>query len=397
MITLRHKSIFAALAILLSGGTIHGDSNDALLNLLVKKGILTEVEAAEVTAELSAEEETPAKQVEFSAKGKETVKIHFNGRMHFQYDNLSADYAGIRDSTNHFYFRRLFFGVKAELENGSYAESVFNLAEDDFAIDKAFFGYEFSDHLEVELGYQKVPFGFEETDSSARIPTIERSAANRFLANDIDFSSRHAGIHSSGTIGHGFKYALALVNGAQGEGSRLLGRSEAGNDLAVFGRVQWAGDGLTVGLDAGQQSNNAVTGGDVAAYTTYLNYKLGELDLLGEYFFADLDNAGDADGYAFRVSYRLHDFEPVLRFAHLDTDDYVVDLPELIRRAPEPGSAFDTIPAGNNQLDSFYFGLNYHYSSAVKFMSGYEIAQGEADNGDDYDADGFRARVQLLW
>lgn len=394
---LPHKPIFAALAILFSGGIAHGDSNDALLNLLVKKGILTEAEAAEVTAELSAEEETPVKQVEFSAKGKETVEIRFNGRMHFQYDTLSADYNGTRESTNHFYFRRLFFGVQAELENGFYAESVFNLAEDDFAIDKAFVGYAVNDYLEVELGYKKVPFGFEETDSSARIPTIERSAANRFLANDIDFASRHAGIYISGTFKHDFKYTLALVNGAQGEGSRLLGRSEAGNALAIFGRIQWAGDGLTVGLDAGQQSNNAVTGGDVAAYTTYLNYKLGELNLLGEYFFADLDTAGDAYGYAFRVSYRLHDFEPVFRFAHLDTDDYVVDMPELIRRAPEPSSAFDTIPAGNNQLDSFYFGLNYHYSPAVKFMSGYEIAEGEADNGGDYDVDGFRARVQLLW
>lgn len=392
--------LFALLVFALISNPVHADSNDALLKLLVKKGILTETEAAEVTAELSEEQpekEQAPEHVEFSVKGKETVEIRFNGRMHFQYDQLSADYDNVTDSTNHFYFRRLFFGVQAKLENGFYAESVFDLAEDDFAVDKAFFGYAFDDYLAVELGYTKVPFGFEETGSSARIPVIERSVANRFLANDIDFSARHAGIHSDGTLGQGFGYALALVNGAQGEGSRLLGRSEASNDLAVFGRLQWAGEDLTIGLDAGQQSNNAVSGGDVVAYTAYVNYQIDDLNILGEYFAADMDIAGDAEGFALRASYRLQKFEPVVRFAHLSTEDFVIDMPELIRRAPEPGSAFDTIPAGDNELNAVYLGLNYHHSSAVKFMSGYEIAEGEAENGDEFDIDGFRARVQLLW
>lgn len=385
------------------GSALLADSNDALLNLLIKKGVITEAEAAAVTAELDAGdgqevETTPdTKRIELSAKGDETVQIRFSGRMHFQYDNLRSDYNGRQDSTNHFYFRRLFLGVEVELENGTYAESVFNFADDEFAIDQAFFGHAINQHLDVQVGYQKVPFGLEETDSSARIPTIERSSANRFLANDIDFSSRHAGIHTVGTIGRGFNYALAVVNGAQGEGSRLLGRSEANNDPAVFARVQWESNGLTVGLDGGQQSNNAVTGEDVTAFTGYANYRVTDWNLLGEYFSADMNAAGDARGYALRVAYRIKQFEPVVRFAHLETEDFVIDVPELIRRGPEPGSAFDTIPAGDNELSSFYLGLNYHHSPAVKIMSGYEIADGEAQNGDDYEVDGFRARVQLLW
>jgi hypothetical protein len=39
------------------------------------------------------------------------------------------------------------------------------------------------------VGYQKVPFGFQETTSSSKIKTIERSATNRFFADDIDFAA----------------------------------------------------------------------------------------------------------------------------------------------------------------------------------------------------------------
>lgn len=399
------------------GSAVLANSNDALLTLLVKKGVITEAEAAEVAAELNATSETAnatpklittsdakkvapepeVKRVEFVANGEDTVELRLSGRMHFQYDNLSSDYIGTKDTANHFYFRRLFLGLEANLENGVYAESVFNFAEDAFAIDKAFFGFEFNEALDVQLGYQKVPFGFEETDSSARIPTIERSAANRFLANDIDFSARHAGIHSSATLGAGFGYAVALVNGAQGEGSRLLGRSEASNDPALFGRFQRSANGLTLGVDAGHQTNNAVAGEDVTALTAYANYKVADWNFLGEYFAADMDAAGDFRGYALRASYRMAKFEPVFRYAYLETEAFVIDMPALIRRAPEPGGGFDTIPVGDNELNSLYFGLNYHHSASIKFMSGYEIAEGEPENGDDYEVNGFRARVQLLW
>jgi phosphate-selective porin OprO and OprP len=383
-----------AISAALVGSASFAASNDALLDLLVKKGVLTDTEATAVAAELKEEN----KGVTFSAKGKETIKLRFNGRMQFQYDSLDADYAGTDTaSTNHFYFRRLFFGVKANLDNGVYAETVFDLAEEEFGFETVYFGYEFDDKLDVQLGYKKVPFGFEETSSSASLPTIERSVANRFFADDIDFSARHTGIHAQGNLGAGFSYAIAAVNGAQGEGSRLLGKAESSNDMALFGRLQWESNGFTLGVDAGNQSNNDVVGSDVTAFTGYANYKVDGLNLLGEFFSADMDDAGDVDGYALRASYKINKFEPVIRYSHLETDGFVIDMPELIRRAPEPGSPVDTIPGGDNELDSFYFGVNYYYSPAVTFLAGYEIAEGEAENGDEYDVDGFRARVQVLW
>ncbi len=378
-----------AARLLLSCGSIcYAVSNDALLDLLVKKGVLTDTEATVVAAELKEEN----KGVSFSAKGKETVKLRFNGRMHFQYDSLDMDDNGAdQASTDHFYFRRLRLGAKATHENGLFAETVVDFAENDLSIDKAVAGYEFSDALTGSFGYQKVPFGFQETTSSSKIKTIERSAANRFFADDIDFAGRHSGLFAKGDLGGGFSYSAALVNSAQGEGSKLMGASNASNDLAYFGRLQWKNDGLTIGVDGGHQSNNYVADKDnltapfdVTAFTGYVNYKFEGLDLLGEYFSGDLGNQGDVDGYALRAAYKMGKFEPVVRYSHVKADTFEIDTDELIRRAPKGG----TVTGGDNEIDSFYVGLNYYHNKAVSFMVGYEMAETDSDTGDEVDVDG---------
>ena len=388
-----------AISAALVGSASFAASNDALLDLLVQKSVLTNTEATAVAAELKEEN----KGISFSAKGKETVKLRFNGRMQFQYDSLSGEHnCADTETTNHFYFRRLFLGAKATLDNGIYAETVLDFAGDEepeLAFDKAVMGYKFDDKLNVQLGYQKVPFGFEETSSSSKLATIERSAANRFFADDIDFSSRHTGIHAKGDLGGGFSYAVAFVNGAQGEGSKLLGNAEDSNDLAAYGRVQWSGNGLTLGVDAGSQSNNDVVGDDVVAFTGYANYKFEGFNILGEYFTADMGDAEDVDGYAIRASYKFDKFEPVVRYSHVKTDSYDIDTDELIRRAPTATDDFGFTKNSGvaKEIDSFYFGANYYYSKAVTFMAGYEIADAETDSGDDAEVSGFRARVQVLW
>jgi phosphate-selective porin len=380
-----------ALSAALVGSVSYATSNDALLDLLVKKGVLTDSEATAVAAELKEEN----KGVTFSAKGKETVKLRFNGRMHFQYDSLDSEDNGADvASTNHFYFRRLRLGAKATHENGLFAETVVDFAENDLSIDKAVAGYEFSEAFTGMVGYQKVPFGFQETTSSSKIKTIERSAANRFFADDIDFAGRHTGLHAKGDLGVGFSYAAAIVNGAQGEGSRLLGTAQASNDLAVFGRIQWSGDDLTLGVDAGSQSNNAAVGQDVTAYTAYANYKFEGFDILGEYFNGDLDADEDAAGYSLRVAYKFDKFEPVFRYSHLKNDVFEIDSDELIRRASSDGAS---ATGGDNEIDSYYFGFNYYYNKAVSLMVGYEMAETDSDTGDEVEIDGLRARLQVLW
>lgn len=341
------------------------------------------------------------------AKGKETVELRFNGRLQTQFDGLAMEENGSDlPSTSHFYFRRLFLGAKAKLSNGVYAESVFNFAGNDLSIDKAIIGHKFDNGVTGIAGYQKVPFGYEETTSSSKLQTIERSAINRFFADDIDFSARHMGLHAKGKLDNGLSYAWALVNGMQGEGSKLGGNSNRSNDIATYARLQWKEDNITLGIDGGLQSNNYsqsfnkdgdyVAGKefDVSAYTAYANYTANGINLLAEYFTGDLGSNGDINGFALRASHRDGDFEKVIRYATAKADSFVIDSDELIRRAPSGGS----VTGIDNKIDSFYVGLNYYYSKSVTLMAGYEMAESSNAAGDDTaDINGFRARIQVLW
>lgn len=366
-------------------------SDDALLDLLVKKGVLSNTEATEVAAELK-----DASGVSFSAKGKETIKLRFNGRMHYQYDSLGAKEDGVKLPTaNHFYFRRLRVGFKATHKNGLYADTVLNFTDGSFSLSDGIAGYKYSDALDVGLGYKKVPFGFQETYSSSKIKTIERSAVTRFFADDINFSGSKTGIHLKGKLDGGFSYAAAVVNGAAGEGSKLGsgGKPESSNDMAAYGRVRFQTGGLMLGFDAGQNSNNdKVSGNDVTAYTAYATYKMSGLDVSGEYYAGDLDEKEDADGYAIRVAYKNGKFEPVFRYAYLETDQFEIDTDNLIRRAP------GGVKTSAGELTSYYFGINYYPSKATSFMVGYEIAEAESkDKTEKDEIDGLRARLQVLW
>lgn len=319
--------------------------------------------------------------VTFSAKGKETVKLRFNGRLHLDYNNLSND-IGDLESSNTFYFRRLRLGVKATLGNDWTAETVYDFAGEDIKVDKAVAGYG-----DFKFGYQKVPFGFQENTSSAKIKTIERSAANRFFADDLDFSGRHNGIHYKTKLGGGFSFAAAGVSAEQD-----INNGNDSNELSYFGRLQWKNEGLTVGVDYGSESD--FDSGSFDAYTAYVNFKVGGLYLLGEYFDGEGGDAGaNADGYSLMAAYKFDKWEPVVRYSYLEVgDDFSVDTDDLIRRAP------DNSNVAGGEVSSLYVGVNYYYSESVKFMLGYEWAEVEDLGGGEVDdIHGVRARLQLLF
>ena len=223
------------------------------------------------------------------------------------------------------------------------------------------------------------------------------------------------GLHAKGKLDNGLSYAWAIVNSAQGEGSRLKGASNTINEIATYARLQYKEDNTTIGIDYGNQPTNTVTSlitdsngkikgvdygkksaviksNDVSAYTAYLYHKADNFDILGEYFEGDLGSAGDTDGYSIRLSQKNGKWEPVLRYSVVNSD-FSVDGDELIRRAPLGGE----IKGNGSKIESRYVGLNYYYSKAVTFMGGYEIAELFDNDDKKYHIDGLRARVQVLW
>ena len=107
-----------------------------------------------------------------------------------------------------------------------------------------------------------------------------------------------------------------------------------------------------------------------------------------------MGEAGDAFGYSLRASYKAGKWEPVVRFSYVKAEEFVIDTDELIRRAPSGG----TVSGTDNEIASYYVGMNYHLSKATKIMLGYEMADAENSEGtDEAEVAGLRARVQVLW
>lgn len=341
----------------------------------------------------------------FTAKGKETTEIRINGRLQYQYDNLNLEDGATDLSTSNFYFRRLRLGAKATLNDGWYAETVYDFAGASIAIDKAFIGKKtaiFGQKAKFIAGLTKVPFGLEETQSSASIPTIERSAATRFFSDDTDFAVRHGGIQitTEDKKAEGFVYALALGNAYQGDNSKGTGNAEDETGTGIYGRVQYKFDAKNtlVGFDYG--SNSGIQQG-MNAWTLYGKTTVGDIKLQAEYFSGDIDEVSydsETNAYTLTASTRMGKWEPVARYSYVETDSaaYDIDFDELIRRSP---STAKVNAAQNNEAEvsSLYLGVNYHVSKSVKYMFGYEMAEAENESGAEQDINGFRARIQLLF
>ena len=170
---------FAAISAAFVGSASFAVSNDALLDLLVQKGVLTETEATNVAAEL--EKDQP---VFVTAKSKAIKGIKLTGRVHFQYDNISNDF---NDTTQEgFYFRRLYLGAETKFSDDWYGKLIANFGgqDGDAVIDSALVGWDAHEMADLQFGYQKVPFGYYETTSSSKIKTVERSIANRYFIED---------------------------------------------------------------------------------------------------------------------------------------------------------------------------------------------------------------------
>lgn len=232
--------------------SLAGASNDALLEILVKKGILSEAEAEEL------KEEEPVVVI---PKSKAVERLRLSGQVHLQYDNISNDQNSI--SQEGLYFRRLRIGADAKFKNGWSGALVadFGGSDGDVIIDKAYVGWDVHELADLRFGYQKVPFGFYETTSSTKIKTVERSIANRyFIENDgVDFGGRHTGIFSKGSFGDsGFSYSGAIAGSLEGSDRTDRLTDDDDQDVAVFGRLTWK-SGQTdlgqvlVGFDAGMK------------------------------------------------------------------------------------------------------------------------------------------------
>ena len=138
-------------------------------------------------------------------------------------------------------------------------------SDDQVFIESASIWYK-TDDYRFDVGQKKVPFGLEETTSSAKMKTIERSAVNRQFAETLKFNARHTGLFANGSLGDsGLSASAAIVNSGQNHNSKDSGLNDGlygyeSNEFSYFGRISFENEvddlSYLFGVEAGIQQND---------------------------------------------------------------------------------------------------------------------------------------------
>ena len=360
--------------------------------------------------------------VQVKPKSKKVTELKYSGRIQGQWDGLESD-ANDNDR-NHFYFRRLFLGGHAKMGESWGGDLVIDFgaspnSDDQVFIESASIWYK-TDDYRFDVGQKKVPFGLEETTSSAKMKTIERSAVNRQFAETLKFNARHTGLFASGSLGEsGLSASAAIVNSGQNHNSKDSGLNDGyygyeSNEFSYFGRISFENEvdelSYLVGLDGGVQQNEVTKADKTSAWNIFTRIGKGPFEFEAEYMSGTADTISgdhDHDGYSLQGCYTINradagDWELVYRYSTVKGkgDQDLVSAKEIIRRTnftkDSDGGPWELV----DEFDQHYFGINYLFDGHdIKFMLGYEMNElkDSDENGGSQDIDGFRARLQFLF
>ena len=399
--------------------TARAQDSGALLNVLVKKHILTDQEAEDLRAETA--KESAASVVETVSAGKSTTGLQFSGRLQMQYVNVitTADTQTPGNATynrvSQMFLRRLYFGARANLGGNWAADFNYDFA-DTGSWDRAFINWTgkipalANAPFSFDIGLRKVNFAYDEFTSSGSLKAIERSAANRYFAEDangrrLGTASYHIGLFGTykplAFAGKttGFFAGAAVTNpqrqSANSEVSQTFNNSTTNmvNKPAGWLNAGYSGKSGTVtyllGAAAaylpqmggtGRASNpTANPGQNILQYNAYVDITAGKFNIVAEYLGAQVDKgvaaygttpAANATVSAFNImpSYKITDkWEIVARYSRTDTGGHGIRLGDGVRSAT---NAFDSKNA--NVLDEYYLGANYYIiGNDLKLQFGY--------------------------
>lgn len=220
---LKKRILAAAVAAMFGGACVPALADTkALIEKLHEKGVLTDEEYEEMSAEVreeqreeaaaTAKNDDPDKMVGSFKDGVEWKSqdgrfgLQLHGRV--QLDYRSSD---LPDTKDEFKVRRAYLGVKGKLyEKWSY-ELTWDLARG--RTEYAYINYKWNDSIQLRGGQFKFPYGFSQLTSSRFIDFMERSYTNDFEPG------KDQGVAIYGQPKKNvFSYALGYANGGGGRG-----------------------------------------------------------------------------------------------------------------------------------------------------------------------------------
>ena len=357
----------------------------ALIDVLIKKGILTSDEATQIQKDLA--KSSAAKEVSTS-KGKYLEKLTLSGRFHIQYAGLATDIDGTSAdpaATNHFFMRRMYLGAKAELGQGWSGNLNYDFAGSTF--DAAFIQWKRSDAFVLDVGFRKVPFGLEEWfTSSSNLRAIERSPGTRYFVEGnngrrLGAGSYRTGVYLGGKSAEGLFYNVAVTNPERDESAAGVtsGGGASNNNQAYWGNVGFTrkqGDNTftvsaSIGLLPDQGGKTLGAGNDLTVYNAFAEYTNKQFNLQLEYFGSSNDQGASAtqdsssSAFSIQPAFKISDqVELLTRYSYVDSDGRGLNTGDLIRSSPS-GGTMDT-------LSEWFLGMNYYIrGNDMKWQLGY--------------------------
>lgn len=390
----------AIISLLVAGAVIAANAQDkALLETLVKKGMLTQQEAAQIAKDSVAV--TPA------TKSTKSIKIFGGGQGWYSWGKNSVK-AGTTpyDQQSGFTLRYVKLGIEADVGGGWSAEVVTDFGTegaDKNYLDKVVASKKIDlDYLNgtLQLGLRKVNMGYEQNMDDFGQYAIERSVATYFFTRyeGKNFGSRTVGVFWDGNITQvdGLYYGAAVTSGVSegGVGNFVTGAQDS-SALSFWVNAGYKNvadiKGETLSYDLGINFGYAPQGstfadpkkGSVWGINPYATINWRGLTLIGEFFLQQVedyyttgrDGVGRTPmGANFTAAYKMDigewgAIEPVFRASYVTTNGMGL-------QSAYTGENLGAI----NQAMTFYGGVNWYATTAVKTSLGYEF--GYYDQGD---------------
>lgn len=356
--------------------------SEALLGVLLRKGILTNQEADDIRANLAQEGDaiTPEPVI---AGGKSTERLSLGMRMQLQYANIGAEVDAFEIKpapTHHAFLRRIYVTVKAEVGKNWGATMTYDLASGSY--DDAILEWKPTSDHSFNFGLRKVNVVHEERASSGDLKSIERSGVTRYFVESNDGRQLGAASYRIGAFFDGKEkigsdtsviYGAAITNPERNESFTLSsGTGDATNNTpAYWGNVALSGKlplngtwvaGIGAGFlpdQGGVGTTNLGRGFDLSIYSAFVDVEAGRVRFSGEYLVADVERGSSAirdarpDGFYLQPSFLITEtIEAVARYQYLDTDRRGVTLADVVRSAPATATM--------NTFSEWYAGANWY-------------------------------------
>lgn len=391
------------ISLLVAGAAIAANAQDkALLETLVKKGMLTQQEAAQIAKDSVA--------VSPATKSTKSIKIFGGANGYYTWSRESVK-AGSEPSSqlSGFTLKHVKIGLDADVGAGWSAKVVTDFGEnaksrdylDTVVLSKAI-DYDYINGT-LQLGLRKVNMGYEQNTDDFEQLAIETSVATNFFTNGgsqlgKNFGSRTVGVFWDGNITQvdGLYYGAAVTSGvSEGGVENFITDAQNSSALSFWVNAGYKNvadiKGETLSYDLGinfgyapQGSYIGVKKGSVWGINPYATINWRGLTLIGEFFLQQVeDYTPGRDGVGrtpmganFTAAYKMDigewgAIEPVFRASYVTTNGMGLK------------SAYTGDDLGNiNQAMTFYGGVNWYATTAVKTSLGYEFGyydQGDAD------------------